>query len=282
MNTKKKFRAFKTLALGTVLLFASCQKEDVEESVTENATASNEKLIEKYFDGDLVTVEEMGNGEYLYNDDIILSEEHVSDTPQDIDQKLAIYGPARKWPNNTVIYVLSSNLNSRLRTNIRTAMNRWSRKTNIRFKQRTNESYYVTIRQSTAVCSGCGSASLGVNGNRGSLRLGRNASASLVAHELGHTLGFVHEQTRPDRDNHVIIKWENIQSGKAGNFRKSNNSRRLTSKFDIKSIMMYHAYGFSKNGKPTITLRNGRTYTGAQRTISPLDIQGTNAAYPRR
>lgn len=46
--------------------------------------------------------------------------------------------------------------------------------------------------------------------------------------------------------------------------------------------MMYHQYGFSKNGKPTITLRNGRGYTGAQKTISRLDIQGTNAAYSRR
>lgn len=44
----------------------------------------------------------MGNGEYLYHDDIILSEEHVSDTPQVIDQKLTLHGNVRKWSNNTV------------------------------------------------------------------------------------------------------------------------------------------------------------------------------------
>lgn len=34
-----------------------------------------------------------------------------------------------------------------------------------------------------------------------------------VQHELLHALGFNHEQTRNDRDNHIRVGWENIQSG---------------------------------------------------------------------
>ena len=39
-------------------------------------------------------------------------------------------------------------------------------------------------------------------------------------HELLHTLGFVHEHTRPDRDNFVNINTDNIKLGKKGNFEK--------------------------------------------------------------
>ena len=46
------------------------------------------------------------------------------------------------------------------------------------------------------------------------LSLGSGCNNSItVMHELLHALGFWHEQSRPDRNQHVEILWENIEAG---------------------------------------------------------------------
>ena len=39
-------------------------------------------------------------------------------------------------------------------------------------------------------------------------------------HELVHTLGFVHEHTRPDRDDFISVNYDNIEPGEEKNFEK--------------------------------------------------------------
>lgn len=49
----------------------------------------------------------------------------------------------------------------------------------------------------------------------------------VVIHELLHALGFVHEQTRPDRDKYVKIYFENIQAGIAIDFTRFTKNKML-------------------------------------------------------
>merc|ERR1719235_2068018 len=37
-------------------------------------------------------------------------------------------------------------------------------------------------------------------------------------HEIFHALGMAHEQSRPDRDRHVTVHWQNIQGNMKHNF----------------------------------------------------------------
>lgn len=46
------------------------------------------------------------------------------------------------------------------------------------------------------------------------ISIGKNCDKfGIVVHELGHVIGFWHEHTRPDRDEHVVIIRDNIQPG---------------------------------------------------------------------
>ena len=51
-----------------------------------------------------------------------------------------------------------------------------------------------------------------------------------------HTLGFDHEQCRSDRDNYVIVNFDNMKSGKS-QFYKTNTLDRTP--YDYESIMQY-------------------------------------------
>lgn len=75
----------------------------------------------------------------------------------------------------------------------------------------------------------------------------------IVAHELGHTLGLVHEHQRADRDTYVTINHDNIESGKAGNFTMYVTARMWTP-YDFSSLMHYSKTAFAKSsGLETIT-----------------------------
>ncbi|CAG01622.1 unnamed protein product, partial [Tetraodon nigroviridis] len=81
------------------------------------------------------------------------------------------------------------------------------------------------------------------------ISIGKNCDKfGIVVHELGHVIGFWHEHTRPDRDEHVSIIRENIQPGQEYNFLKMEPGEvdSLGEVYDFDSIMHYARNTFSR------------------------------------
>lgn len=78
-----------------------------------------------------------------------------------------------------------------------------------------------------------------------------NLKVGVIIHELMHAIGFVHEQTRPDRDDWVEIVWENIVEGDEDQFQKfpTGYVQTLGTDYDYASVMHYGPYDFSKHPK---------------------------------
>ncbi|XP_076018774.1 hatching enzyme 1.2-like [Genypterus blacodes] len=175
-----------------------------------------------------------------------------------------------------VPYVLAGHYTSRERSIIERGLLSFHDVTCIRFVNRGSQRDYLSIQSN----NGCYSY-VGRRGNAQTVSLDRSGCIyhNTVQHELLHALGFKHEQCRSDRDQHIRILWENIQSGWEYAFDKISTLNQNTP-YDYNSVMQYHKYGFSGNGKPTmVPIPNPNVQFGTGTQMSQNDIARVNRLY---
>jgi meprin B len=98
-------------------------------------------------------------------------------------------------------------------------------------------------------------------------------SIGTILHEIAHSLGQAHEQSRPDRDDSVKIDMTNVRAGKEGNFTKSSTAYTAMP-YDYGSIMQYSAFSFAKdNSKPTVKPIN------CEPNCPPISSLGANTGF---
>ncbi|XP_070821039.1 low choriolytic enzyme-like isoform X1 [Chaetodon trifascialis] len=185
------------------------------------------------------------------------------------------------WPKATdgnvyVPYRISSQYSQRERNTIIQGLRSFAVSTCIRFTPLNGQIDFVDIQSR----SGCYSF-VGRRGRGQTVSLSRQGCVfqQVIQHELLHALGFNHEQTRSDRDQHVRILFQNIIPGMEGNFRKIR-TRNLGTPYDYNSVMHYGRFAFSRNREPTIVpIPNSNVAIGRASQMSPTDILRVNRLY---
>ncbi|XP_041468285.1 blastula protease 10-like [Lytechinus variegatus] len=106
-----------------------------------------------------------------------------------------------------------------------------------------------------------------------------------VAHEIGHAMGFQHEQSRPDRDDYVDVVWSNIETSQRHNFDKYTLDEVMSSdvvEYDVMSVMHYGSHGFAIDAAmPTLLTKRpfDMQYIGQRSELSFYDVKLANYIY---
>ncbi|HVM59640.1 MAG TPA: M12 family metallopeptidase [Verrucomicrobiae bacterium] len=169
---------------------------------------------------------------------------------------LAFQGPTiPTWTGGNVYYTFSNNVSAVHQTYFIDGMNEWAMFANLHFIPRTTQSNYVTIVDGGTFQEG-GNSTVGMVGGQQFTYIGSTSwNRPTICHEIGHTLGLVHEHQRSDRNSYVTILTNNIAPGQEGNFVLLTNSVNETA-YDFLSIMHYS--------------RNEDSITNSLDTIEPL------------
>lgn len=192
------------------------------------------------------------------------------------------------WPNGVVPFIFDSNVEEPKRAQMLAAMQEWENVANVDFRPRTNEISYVRIRDSEFNRS-----AVGMQIGEQDIEILNWNFRFIMAHELAHTLGIWHEQSRPDRDRYIQINWDNIDDGEEHNFDRHDSAGLYPKQayglpdaqtYDFDSVMHYGQFDFSSNGQRTITVKppneSWQSRIGQYDHLSRLDILTVSSLYP--
>ena len=185
----------------------------------------------------------------------------------------------RLWDSPYIPYAFHKDLKNR--GAVEQAINYFNNNTPIQFVPFQGQEDAVIFRHVKEHCF----SYLGRVGGHQSILISNQCQKGHIIHEIMHALGFVHEQSRTDRDNYVEIKWENIQEKYLSQFALVPEGliHEYTGSvfdFNYKSIMLYKANAFAKKSDlKTMTSKTQDLIEPYENELSAIDKERLEYLY---
>ncbi|MGE0528594.1 MAG: M12 family metallopeptidase [Bdellovibrionales bacterium] len=219
---------------------------------------------------------ELKNGLAVAYGDVILGRPKSPDLPRSGFMQAPVVSP---WQSSEIAFSIDPALPNPDR--VLQALEYFNTYTPIRFVPFTGQSEGIHFTPTSEHCL----SYLGQIGGHQPIYLSAGCREREILHEILHALGFMHEHSRPDRDQYIAVEWEKIQEDKWTQFEIIPDSwasavRRRP--FDYRSVMMYAETSFAKRrGDITLRTLTNTAIEPTQEGLSREDLDRLFQVYAR-
>jgi hypothetical protein len=185
--------------------------------------------------------------------------------------------PVQFWDRPEIPYAINPELPQPER--VEKALTYLRQKTPVNFVHYTGQKDAIVFETGNDNCL----SPLGRIGGTQPIKLAAGCQSQEILHEILHSLGFVHEQSRKDRDRSIEILWDNIEEKRIDQFTFVPDALLEAVRgfpFDYRSIMLYRTDAFAAHpGQPTMRSLTADPISPVAEGLSEGDIKRMNRMF---